>query len=224
MPSSGFRWSTVVTLGLVTAWSCTEPAEEGAEAGESPDAERPAPVSPPFERATTRLDTISIEGMPEVHQLRLIRQPQDFGIPFSTYVPEGFEVETVENDSGQAVRFLAAFGGTYNPAAFLEVALYPDAISQEEAMRRAGSELPDAARVPDNEAAPWPLAEWRARGTDPSGRFTGVARLTSHDGRFVRVLMRYPLEYGDGFPARSAVILEEWRWNDGRPFTERIPR
>jgi hypothetical protein len=163
------------------------------------------------------VDTILIEGMPELVQLRLIREPAGFGAPFSTYVPEGFQVETNATDSVPAVRFVAAFGGVLNPAAFLEVALYPESISREDAMRRAGSDLPAGARVPEPEAVPWATAEWRARGRDAHGPFTGVVRLTSHGERFVRVMMRYPLEYGDGLPPRAAVILEEWRWGDGSP-------
>jgi hypothetical protein len=166
-----------------------------------------------------RVDTISVEGMPEPIELRLTREPPEFDLPFTTYVPEGFLIEPKEDGDLDAIRFVAAFGGVRNPSAFLEVAAYPPEIAPDRASW-VGSSIQGLTPLPQGERrADWAVEEWRAEGRDPSGPYVAWLGLGRAGERWFHVLSRYPLEYGDGFPPRAAVILEEWRWADGEPLT-----
>jgi hypothetical protein len=79
------------------------------------------------------LDTLYIEGMPEVVRATLVRAPHEFDMPFSTYLPQDMNAEYRTDSPGTAVRFVAAFAGVVEPQAYLQVRLHPPATSAQQA-------------------------------------------------------------------------------------------
>ena len=136
---------------------------------------------------------------------------------FSTYVPQ----DMVVRPSGRAVRFVANFGGVLQPQAYLEVVFLPTGISQAQAAAAAARSLPGVAqrpgRAPAQRQFDWSLAEYdfsyRTKGGSQVTAFTALGR---HAGRYFRLTMHHPLEYGDGFPPRADLIVQHWRWRDTR--------
>lgn len=174
-----------------------------------------APAEPPG-RPESRTDTLVIEGVPQPVDLRLVRAPAGFPLPFSAYVPPDFEVEAATRDGQPAVRFVAAFGGVRNQNAFVEVALYPPDLGQAGALERAATSMNPSGEpeILDEGGFDWAELGWRWRG---GGAEPFVARflLGRHGDRWFQVLQRYPPEYGDGFGPRAALLLESLRWGEG---------
>jgi hypothetical protein len=155
--------------------------------------------------------------MPEPITLHAVAEPAGFPVRFTTWVPDGWVVETERAPA--AVRFVAAFGGTPDPSAFLEVGIAPEGATFADAVARARDALGDGAvPVPAGERRhPWSLEELRlepAPGADVRFGHVAVGR---HGRRYFHVLTTMPAEYADGFGPRARPILEEWRWADGSP-------
>lgn len=184
-------------------------ADTSAERGE-PDVPPPPGPRPPAERQ----DTVLIEGRREPVRLRLVESPPEFPIPFSTYAPQGFTMRTLGSGEETVVRFVAAFGGTPDERAYLEVVPYPadapEAAAVAGALEVAGTEAsPDSAWAA---VADWVVREWRFLRLGAREPYVGSVLLGRTGDRWLHVLMRYPPEYGDGFGPRARLILETWRW------------
>lgn len=174
--------------------------------------EIPAQAAGPTSRPEVRQDTILIEGMPEPVTLRLYRTPPGFPLPFSTYVPADMEAETVSSGEGDAVRFVAAFGGRRTEAAHLLVTVHPEGVTEQAARQTLRAALGGAAAAPPGEHRyPWALAEF----SGGAGADVAHGALGRHQGQFFQVVVRYPAEFGDGFAPRAAAVLGEWRWERG---------
>jgi hypothetical protein len=175
------RQLTIVLLLAGLAACRAEPEPEPAPAdglapvtdtGVAIDAEPlPAPVPAP-PRPAERTDTVMIEGAPQVERLRLVRSPDAFAIPFSTYVPEGLDVEFGAAAGIDRVRFAAAFTGTVDERAFMMVRVYPPGTTRLRSRMRCASSWP-AARPAWTRHRPWPRLRGRtgrraSRIVDPS--------------------------------------------------------
>lgn len=186
----------------------------------------PATAAPAAEpRPPSIVDTITLEGMPEEVRLSLFRTPEGFTLPFSAYVPAGFAPEVLETDSGGAVRFVSELGGVRNERALLHLLIHPAGTPAGEVVPAArayaasrgipvsqgeGDDEPDAPPRFD-----WSLVEYPFDDeSTPPDETWGVIAVGRHADRFFHVLLRYPPEYADGFPARAGMILETLRWED----------
>jgi hypothetical protein len=171
-----------------------------------------APAGSARPRPETIRDTVMIEGIAEVETASLVSTPANFPLPFSTYLPEGMRAEFA--DDGSRVRFIAAFGGTVNPDAYVQVSpAMGDARAAADSIIR--SARGSAAEVSHADAPSW--AEGAARfmyrntaGDLVSGRVTSAR----HSGRVFHVVHHYPAEYADGMGPRIDRILRHWRWED----------
>jgi hypothetical protein len=155
--------------------------------------------------------------MPEPITLRLVRAPGGFPVAFTTWAPEGWAVEAELEPP--AVRFVAAFGGTPDPRAFLEVGLAPEGATLEQALERARGALgADAVPIPAAERRrAWSLQELRSAPPSPSEPRFGHLAVGRHGERYFHVLTTFPAAYADGFGPRAQPILDAWRWGDGSP-------
>lgn len=182
-----------------------------------------APMAPPHplaKRPAVRADSVRIEGMWQHDRLTLVRSPQGFAPPFSTYLPAGLRVDFVTSDTDPAVRFMAAFAGRVNPEAYLQVRLYPPGASELLVRSSVDAYLrerdPREEHVRPSGGWPWTVAAWdfdygEGRANE---RFIGTIGIARHGNRFLHVLAHYPAEYGDGVGPRFHRILQEWRWED----------
>lgn len=238
------RHSTTALLVLTLLAACTVESHEGDDAG-APPRSRPSSAAQPgadtagaamaaqsgairdtagatAARPQMRVDTLLLEGTAEPVELTLVRAPDGFPLPFSTYATSDFIVESTasKGDDDPAVRFIAAFGGVRNDDAFLEVAAYPAGLTEAQATARAERAVGAGGNVvaPEEGSMDWAVRQWRLSTRDPSGGvILGFAALGRHDGRWFHILARYPGEYADGFGPRADLILEHWRWDDGAP-------
>ena len=218
-------------LPIALLIACAIESNEGDDGGAHPSSRSASgaranadAVDAATARPQTRVDTLFLEGMAEPVTLTLVRAPNEFPLPFSTYTAGDFIVESVASTANgeSAVRFIAAFGGVRNDEAFLEVAAYPAGTTEAEAAARA--ERAVGARghvVAAGEASmEWAVRQWRLEARDPRGGWTlGFAGLGRHGDRWFHILARYPAEYADGFGPRAGLILEHWRWDDGTALT-----
>jgi len=223
------RHITTSLLVLTTFAACVvEPNQRGGAGGAQPsgpdaaaqvDADTTDTVAA---RPPTRTDTLLLEGMAEPVELTLVRAPDGFPLPFTTYTTRDFVVEssTSKGEGDPAVRFIAAFGGVRNDDAFLEVAAYPAGTTEAEAAARAERAAGAGGTVvaSDQTSPDWAVRQWRIAERDPRGGWIlGFAGLGRHAGRWFHILARYPGESADGFGPRAELILEHWRWADGAP-------
>ncbi len=166
---------------------------------------------PGADRPQTMDGTINLEGMEEPMTYTLYRTSADFGIPFSTYLPEDMVTRESSSGEGEAVRFIANFGGELNAEAFMNVYFFPAGVTEPEALARAqevaGTSEPDAQ---GSASYPWALEVYDLAASDRSG---SVA-VGEHAGRYFYIFTSYPPEFGDGMGPRLARIRDEWRWSD----------
>jgi hypothetical protein len=172
----------------------------------TPPPDRPA-------RPDSIVGEISVEGMAEPMVLRLFRAPQAFPLAFSTYVPADMEAGVAASGEGDAVRFVARFGGVRDERAGLSLHV-PAAGLDAAAAQRLATEMAamhGAAERMSSGGYTWALEEYRFHSPERVGRVA----LGRHDSRYFLLLLAHPPEFGDGFAPRAARILGEWQWADG---------
>jgi hypothetical protein len=191
------------------------------------DAEPPLPPGAVPQRPEAVRDTILLEGMPEPVTARLFRSPDGYGLPFTTYVPEGIEVSLETDADSGGIRFAAAFTGRRDPNAYMHVFAQPRGTTGVVA-RQTALEFLRSRFLIGGEARPAEAPEWgteayaMAYSGDGGARYTGSLVLASHRGRWFHIMTHYPAEYGDGLEPRFRRMLEWWRWEDtGRPLGRR---
>lgn len=164
-------------------------------------------------RPATKAGTIMIEGMPEPMDFILFEVPDDWPLAFSTYHTADFLAEPLRTGEGDAVNFVANFGGTRNDEVLIQVFFHPEGTDPGEADMVAEHLAQDFQLEPaddDDDRAPWAYAVWVARG-GPNITWLAAAE---YDGQYFYLLADYPAEYGDGIGPRIGVILREWIWTD----------
>lgn len=173
--------------------------------------EIPAQATGPTSRPETLQDTLALEGTAQPVALRLYRTPPGFPLPFSTYVPSDLTPEAGSAGEEQTVRFVASFGGRRTDSAYVAVTVHADGVTEEAARRMLSAATGGSSPVaPGEQRYPWALAEYSGGG----GPVVARGILGRHEGQFFHVLIRYPAEFGDGFPPRAGMVLEHWQWED----------
>ncbi|HEX6938769.1 MAG TPA: hypothetical protein VF158_05110 [Longimicrobiales bacterium] len=205
----------------------TAAADDSATADTAPAGTAPAGAPSTVETAAPRPDTIrasiSLEGTEEPMTFWLYRSTPEFPIPFTTYVPVDMAAEPAASAEGQAIRFVAEFGGIRNEQAFLAVAFPPAGLDEAGARglaRAFAARYEIRTRLPDMPPRyPWSIEEWDFTRDLPGGsRAIGTVALGRHGDRYFYVATHFPVEYADGFGPRAARILAQWRWEDtGEP-------
>lgn len=207
-----------VAVGAVAG--CADPRSESAEGDESAPAGAPA-----AERAASRTETLSIEGMPEPLSLRLFQAPDDFPLPFAAYVPEDMDPRV--DASERTAHFTAEFGGVRNEDAFVHLYVFAEGIPLREAVAAARGYSAGRRGIPvsrgieamtDDNPPPdmdWALESFRFHYQGDGPWFAGAVGVGRHDQRHYMIVRHYPVEFADGFGPRAALILETWRWADG---------
>jgi hypothetical protein len=208
----------------------------GDDAAQAPE---PAPGAPPFTDATLPeqppgspaaagalparpeqvTDTIRVEGMPEALRLVLLRSPDGFRPPFSTYVPADMRATVESTGDSAAVRVAAQFGGIAEPNAYIHIRSYPPGQTLTQVQQNVRGFL--RSREPwGDEAGPTDRPQWAQEAYafsysgDRGVRYVGRAIIAHRNGRFFHVLTHYPAEFGDGFGPRAQAVLRHWRWED----------
>ncbi|HEX6693338.1 MAG TPA: hypothetical protein VF035_01420 [Longimicrobiales bacterium] len=171
----------------------------------------------PASRPATLVDSISIEGSKEPMTLTLVESPAGFPMTFSTYMPPDMQVE-FDADSA-AVKFIAAFGGTVQPKAFVQVQRVGEGgVENVRADSVVGRML--AGRTLGNTqllsgAPPWASDGAGFTYTEEGARYNGTIAIRGGGDNPFRIVIHMLSEYADGMSPRVQMILENWRWADG---------
>jgi hypothetical protein len=202
---------------LLIAASACERNPSTRDAAPPNTASRPGATTPAASsRPVTKRVGVSIEGTIDTMDLHLVRSPEGWAPPFSTYRPADMLNESASSGEGDGMRFIANFGGVRNDDAFVHVFIYPATATEAEVRRRTDAFVGDRPeRVTEARRYTWTLLERPFSGRSKRGeRTSGWIGLGQHAGRWFHIASEYPLEYGDGFGPRAAHILEEWIWED----------
>ena len=180
---------------------------------------RDLPARPP-----ARQDTITRGSTRAVLATSLVHAPQEFAVPFSTYVPESVEVEFESISGIDRATFTSA--GVPDEAAFMTVRIYPAGTTRlrvEEDVRELVSGLaPGIDETTPTDAPPWAITTQRlAYPASLDSRRAGSATVAQYGPRFFSVLMLYPVARADRLASLFDLILDGWRWDDtGRMLTQ----
>ena len=212
--------TALLALTLTALAACGDSSDESFDAaaydgGDDPDVvlEDDGPDvgdadAPGLERPATETATISIEGMDEPVELRLVEY-RDVPLPFSTYLPEGWAEDVAESGEGTAVRFTTG----EPPSQGLVTLFVPSPANQAGTvgLARALAE----GRGGFGEFEPGEGPGWATAGfsfADDSG--AGSVTVGEHAGTSFYVLEAYPYEMGDGFVPHAEVVQDRLRWLD----------
>ncbi|NLY56144.1 MAG: hypothetical protein GX058_06510 [Firmicutes bacterium] len=153
---------------------------------------------------------VLVEGEETLLNLNRFVAPEAWSTRLSTYFPDDFLVETSRTLEGFSVKFIANFGGFFNPDAFLEIFLFAPGLKQPE-IDAVTAKLVETYKLTPNQGNrfEWSTAEYGL--TVARSTITHLA-VGVWNGQPLYVLTHYPAEYGDGFGPRAAVILERLEW------------
>jgi len=175
-------------------------------AGLGPEADGAGSADGAPARPETTTATISVEGTDEPVDLRLVRFDV-FDLPFSTYVPADW-TDTVLGSGEGAAAFMATGDGPDRAFVSLFVPSEPNREGIVGMARAAvGSR---GALVPLDGAEPWVDEGYSFSGAEEAGS----VRVGSHAGVPFYVLQVHPLDWGDGFGPRAALVRDRLRWTD----------
>lgn len=160
--------------------------------------------------------TTQPEGMALTQQYRLVAfRP----LPFTTYVPDNWQIEPFEEgDIAFGVRLLAP--GDY---AWIEIVTYVPSISLDTVVAAARERLHGFPEISEAAGPAWALETLQAadHSGDPGNWRDAEVMVGEHAGSHFYVLNQLNLaEASDGWEPTVQAILDEWRWNDtGRPLS-----
>lgn len=187
-------------------------------------------TAPVTDRPRALVDTTVIEGVEETVRLGLFRSPTGFPMPFSTYLPADMVAEwTGQGEDG--VRFVANFGGRTDRNVFVHIVAREASVAQAELLARAyegvdgnqlGGEMAPMADIADR--YPWARGAYDIHYEVQDRHYNAVLLIAQHDRRLFQLVLHCPAEYADGFWPRADLILEHWRWQDGRVLGEGLRR
>lgn len=224
-------WLAVVVAALLIAGCAGSPDDGNLDPGNdtNPGASDPAPggdsdvppggsdnatgdAPPAVDRAPVKQGTLVIEGNPEPAEFRLYVTAEGWPLQFSTYYPADMIAEPVSSGEGDAVRFIANFGGVRNDDAFVNVLVLPADTTEEQArqLTQQAAEQRNLVKSDEHDLFGSELATYF---TDQSRDLSVWLALGEHDGRYYQISLQYPLEMGDGFWPRVQSIFEEWVWS-----------
>ncbi len=201
------------TILLVTTLGCTIPAQNQLSSGNSVT---PAPTAiqtsynSKANKPATKTATISIEGEKTPITLKLYNQYSDL---FTTYFPDKeFIAEGSSSGEGTGVRFIANFGGSKNENAYIHVAFLNDLKNLNQLRNfingKNGLIASNGWRaVSRSQKVSYPWAKEKivfSKGKD----IVGDVYLGQQNGKVFYVILHFPVAYGDGFPPRADLILQ----------------
>ncbi len=171
------------------------------------------------QRPLTKTATISVEGEKTDIKLRLYNPISKV---FTTYFPEkDFVVKAFGFRSGIGVRFNANFADTKNESANVQIYYPAHPISLED-LRQFVTGRPGL--ITDNkwqvvsrtQNVPYSWAREKIVFNQRRGNenLTGAVYLGEQNGKAFFVITHYPVEYGDGFEPRAALILQNLQFSN----------
>ncbi|MGB4314886.1 MAG: hypothetical protein WBK02_07700 [bacterium] len=214
--------AVVLAMGLMGGCSSApaqvpeEPAPQGEKTPPVVENHLPGSETGPaaLERPETKSDTISLEGQEETFAFTLLDAEN---IGFTTYLPEDIVATVVSSDEGDAVIAYTNFAGQQREDAYLSFFLYQKGITMEEAMAGTkdmlaadGYGFPEA--TGEYRSYPWAQEEFRFTKEQEGTNYTGTAAFGNRGDRVFRVMTHMPAEFGDGFGARIAKIIDAIEW------------
>ncbi|HSK18294.1 MAG TPA: hypothetical protein VK912_04095 [Longimicrobiales bacterium] len=222
-------------LFMVAVLACSDDRPEPADAPGVPgiapqtdatvdiDSQPLVPAGNLPERPPTRQDTITRGDTRDVLTGSLVRSPRSFAVPFSTYVPEGVEVELDSASGIHRVTFTSS--GVPERSAFMTVRIYPAGTTRlqvEEDLHGLVSGLaPGMDETAPVEAPSWAISAQRISYlASVDTQRAGSVTVAQYGPRFFSVLMLYPALRADRLLSLFDYILDGWRWDDtGRMLT-----
>ena len=171
----------------------------------SGDTSRARPIAP-GSRPETATSPIQIEGTDESIDLRLVTV-EDVPLPFSTYVPADWADDVLGSGEGTGARFSM---GTPSREGVVTVFVpsEPNRAGVEDLARTVAES--NGGAEPLGAAEPWVRSGYRFA----DGDRVGSVRVGEHADVPFYVLVQYPIEMGDGFAPRVALVLDRLRWSD----------
>ncbi|GGK17568.1 hypothetical protein GCM10010965_08260 [Caldalkalibacillus thermarum] len=144
------------------------------------------------------------------------------GLPFTTYIPENWQAEYVQQNGRFGMHVAAAGNGDFRYGE-MEIIFFPQQTSRQEAEKhiledviqdRPYETLPRDGEQGDVPA--WALQSYVY--IDPQQSRTGQIHLGEHNDRLFYFHSEFMDEAGDGWGPRQEIILEHWIWQDtGEP-------
>lgn len=170
------------------------------------------------DRPATITETVSVEGEPVEVELQLFDQA---ALPFTTYVPEDFTAEPSSSSEGEGVRFYFSPTGTPDENAYIHIFFPADAPSSEAVAEMLTGEqgllVTNGWQVIDRSEVtsyPWAKEKIAYQESTAEGVYTGTVFVGEHEGQAFVAFTHYPLEYGDGFEPRAAIVLENLEFRE----------
>lgn len=151
------------------------------------------------DRDETKTDTINIEGMPEEMTFILAQSEQ---LRISTYYPE----DMISDVTDDKMSFFANFMGEKYEAAYIEIY---GANSSIEEMLASFSDYEVTKKQQVDFFVPLSEEEY----TIIKGDLVGIVSLFERSGMLFRIIIHYPVEYGDGFDPRASKIISELQFH-----------
>ncbi|SFQ29058.1 S-layer homology domain-containing protein [Salibacterium halotolerans] len=167
-------------------------------------------------RPETQMFSFDIEGMQEEEMFTLM---DEAGMPFTTYVPQYFDVENTSSGAADGVVVSAAFTEEAEPTnepvwRFISSSYgKKEGTSLEDMIQSvrdyADQEGVNLQLVDENDNPDF--GEYELRFENEQG---GTYRITilEHNGTFMEWHRRYPVEMEEGIGARAEVLKEQWQW------------
>ncbi|MBW4559607.1 MAG: hypothetical protein KME32_00365 [Mojavia pulchra JT2-VF2] len=206
------------TILLATSLGCAKPPQNQSSSGNTVTA-TPTAIETISQSTTTKPATktafISIEGEKTPVTLRLYDQSRDL---FTTYFPEkDFLAEGGSSGEGTGARFIANFGGKKNENVYVHLAFLNNfkTLGQLRSFVNAKNGLIASNGwriVSRTQTAPYRWAKEKivfSKGKN----IVGNLYLGQQNGKSFYVITHYPVEYGDGFPPRADLILQNLQVN-----------
>lgn len=171
------------------------------------------------QRPLTKTATISVEGEKTDIKLKLYDQISEV---FTTYFPEkDFVVKALGFKAGIGVRFYANSGGIKNESANVQI-YYAARPTSLEDLRQVVTGKPGLMTdnkwqvVSRTQNVPYSWAREKIVFNQRTGteNMTGAVYLGENQGKAFYVITHYPVEYGDGFEPRAALILENLQFSN----------
>ncbi|MFD2706219.1 S-layer homology domain-containing protein [Salibacterium lacus] len=169
-------------------------------------------------RPAVRDFSVEIEGMKQEDTFKLM---DEAGMPFTTYIPQYFDVENVSSGAADGVLVSAAFTEEAEPTDEpVWRFIYPSYGKGEEGtLESMIQNVYDYARQDDvnlqavNENDHPDFGEYGIRFENEEGGTYWITIL-EHDGTFMEWHREYPVEMEEGIGGRAEVLKEQWQWSE----------
>ncbi len=142
----------------------------------------------------------SFEGMGQKMKVFLYESPQNFALPFYTYLPKDWQGESVSSGEGDVILFM------FNEAQLILTVL-PENTTEKEALEMARQTIANEGEVG--------VPEMDSVQVFYLANSSGIAMSTEvgqNNGRYYYWMERFPLEYADGVGPVTEIIKGEVIW------------